>query len=415
MAQTITFANLASEVQKTIENTPVVDLHTHLYSADFKDLCLWGIDELLNYHYLQAEMFRCQSDLPYDTFWQMNRTEQADLIWKTLFVEHSPISEACRGVLTVLHKLGIDTSEKDLNKIRKYFSKKTVEEHIDRIFELANVRYVVMANDMFDDVEYDAWDTIGTNSDTRFKGSIRLDGILNTYQENIPKLIKWGYQVNEDLSGSSVNELKRFLEEWIDKTGTIYVSCSFSPDFAYPDDSTRTKILEQCVFPVLEERNLPFAMMIGVRRKVNTNLRSGGDSIGKGDVASLERLLAAFPNVRFLATYLSRENSHSLCVAARKFRNLTPFGCWWFLNNPSLITEITKMRMELLGTSFVPQHSDARILEQLLYKWAHSKTLIAQVLTEKYTDMLKAGWSLTQEELQRDVTNFFSGNFENVL
>ena len=32
------------------------------------------------------------------------------------------------------------------------------------------------------------------------------------------------------------------------------------------------------------------------------------------------------------------------------------------LNNPSLVEEITRMRMELLGTSFIPQHSDARVL-----------------------------------------------------
>jgi hypothetical protein len=30
------------------------------------------------------------------------------------------------------------------------------------------------------------------------------------------------------------------------------------------------------------------------------------------------------------------------------------FGCWWFLNNPSLIEEIERMRMELLGVSFIP-------------------------------------------------------------
>ena len=29
-----------------------------------------------------------------------------------------------------------------------------------------------------------------------------------------------------------------------------------------------------------------------------------------------------------------------VCIA-RKFANLMPFGCWWFLNNPSIIAEIT--------------------------------------------------------------------------
>ena len=108
---------------------------------------------------------------------------------------------------------------------------------------------------------------------------------------------------------------------------------------------------------------------------------------------------------------LARENQHELCVTARKFRNLMIFGCWWFLNNPSLIEEITRMRFELLGTSVISQHSDARILDQLIYKWAHSRKIIANVLIEKYSDILATGWMIGEEEIIRDVENLFGGNF----
>ena len=33
-----------------------MDIHTHLYEAAFGELLLWGIDELLIYHYLVAEV-----------------------------------------------------------------------------------------------------------------------------------------------------------------------------------------------------------------------------------------------------------------------------------------------------------------------------------------------------------------------
>ena len=46
--------------------TPVYDIHTHLYAPAFGDLLLWGIDDLLVYHYLVAEGFR-HWDLPYET------------------------------------------------------------------------------------------------------------------------------------------------------------------------------------------------------------------------------------------------------------------------------------------------------------------------------------------------------------
>jgi len=102
-------------------------------------------------------------------------------------------------------------------------------------------------------------------------------------------------------------------------------------------------------------------------------------------------------------------------VTARKFRNLMIFGCWWFLNNPSLIDEITRMRFELLGSSVIPQHSDARVLDQLIYKWAHSRRIIANVLCEKYRDLMDTGWVLTEEEIRRDVNKLFGGTFEEFL
>ena len=80
----------------------------------FKDLLLWGVDELLTYHYLVAEVYRIvpanakKGALSYDDFWKMSKTQQADHIWKHLFVERTPISEACRGVLTSLEMLGLE-------------------------------------------------------------------------------------------------------------------------------------------------------------------------------------------------------------------------------------------------------------------------------------------------------------------
>jgi hypothetical protein len=108
---------------------------------------------------------------------------------------------------------------------------------------------------------------------------------------------------------------------------------------------------------------------------------------------------------------LSRENQHELCVAARKFGNLMVFGCWWFMNNPTLIEEITRLRVELLGTSFVPQHSDARVLDQLIYKWAHSLHVIARVLARRYEELHDAGWAVRREDIARDVRLLMHDNF----
>jgi hypothetical protein len=155
--------------------------------------------------------------------------------------------------------------------------------------------------------------------------------------------------------------------------------------------------------------------MIGVKRGVNPQLRLAGDGVGTADVSAVERLCAAFPGNKFMVTMLARENQHALCVAARKFRNLLVFGCWWFLNNPRLILEMTQMRLEMLGTSVVLQHSDARVLEQLIYKWAHFRSILAMVLQEKYAYLASLGWDVHEEEMRRDIRAVLGGYFEDFL
>ena len=74
-----------------IGSTPVIDMHTHLYPPQFGALNLYGIDELLNYHYLIAELFRSASLTP-EQFWALSKTGRSDLIWETLFVRQTPLS-----------------------------------------------------------------------------------------------------------------------------------------------------------------------------------------------------------------------------------------------------------------------------------------------------------------------------------
>ena len=134
--------------------------------------------------------------------------------------------------------------------------------------------------------------------------------------------------------------------------------------------------------------------------------------MAKCDMDSFSNLFAAYPDNKFLVTVLSRENQHELCVLARKFKNLHPFWCWWFTNVPYLINEMTRMRFELLGLSVTPQHSDARVIDHIIYKWGHSRKIIAEVLCDKYVDLAHSGWHVTDQEMQRDVEQLFGGAFK---
>ena len=401
---------IRAAVTRSVADTRVTDIHTHLYPPGFGDILLWGIDELLTYHYLVTETMRWV-DISYEAFWAMPKRDQADLIWKTLFVEHSPISEACRGVLTVLERLGLDVGARDLAAYRRFFSDMKVEDYVDRVFEIAGVESVVMTNDPFDDQERPAW-LENRSVDPRFRAALRIDGLLNAWESAVPLLNGWGYEVSFDFGGETFAQVRRFLTDWIRRMKAVYMAVSLPPTFAFPEDSARATLIENCVLPVAVDTGLPFAMMIGVKKLTNPALKLAGDSVGKSSIDVVEFLCRACPDAKFLVTMLSRENQHELCVAARKFRNLHVFGCWWFLNNPSFIDEITRMRLELLGLSMTPQHSDARVLDQVIYKWAHSRAIIENVLAEKYTDLAATGWQVTEDEIRRDVAGLLGGNFQ---
>src|SRR6185436_14715074 len=147
---------------------------------------LWGIDDLLVYHYLVAEVFR-HLDVPGETFWTLSKERQAELIWDTLFLQHSPISESCRGVLTTLHALGLDVKKRDLPALRQWFSQWKPADYVSRCLELAGVNSICMTNSPFDDAERPVWEK-GFTRDPRFTAALRIDPLLVSWGDTAPLL-----------------------------------------------------------------------------------------------------------------------------------------------------------------------------------------------------------------------------------
>jgi hypothetical protein len=408
-----TAEQISGWVDDAMSATPVFDIHTHLYPPAFGPLMLWGIDELLTYHYLIGESIRA-SGIEYERFWSKSRPHQADFIWQTLFVERPPVSEACRGVVTVLKKLDLNPNARGLSDFRDFFRSLTPDAYIDKVLSLSNVRTVTMTNDPFDPAERAIW-MPEPERDPRFKAVLRIDPLLLGFPGVSATLSSMGYTTDADLGMRSIAEIHRFLLDWIDRMQAIYLAVSLPPTWRYPQNDICTRVIDEAILPVCRERDLPFAMMIGVTRQANPALRLAGDSLAKADTSSVERLCAAHPGNKFLCTMLSRENQHELAVAGRLFPNLMVFGCWWYVNNPSLIEEITRMRVELLGPTFIPQHSDARVLDQLIYKWDHSRQVIGKVLKDKFTDLDKSDWQVTQEQIGQVVRGFLQDNFTRFL
>lgn len=286
-----------------------------------------------------------------------------------------------------------------------------------------------------------------------FKSALRVDPLLAGDRKTIEAALKSsGY-------GTTLSDARQYLHDWCDTISPQYMMASTPHDFYIPPSdggSMRVKktgvnesalqapfaftevvandcsecdgvddvpsiinensdFLVDVLMRVCEERNLPLALKIGAHRAVNPSLLQAGDGMAFADTASLARLCTQFPKVKFLATFLSRANQHEACVLASKFRNLHLYGCWWYCNNPSIIDEITRMRVEMLGTSFTAQHSDARVIDQLIYKWSHSRAVIANVLAKEYVKSAESGWKFSREDIRRDIENLFGGSYEEFM
>eukprot|EP00980_Cylindrotheca_fusiformis_P018319 scaffold5975_cov99-Cylindrotheca_fusiformis.AAC.4 len=312
-----------------------------------------------------------------------------------------------------------------------------------------------MTNIPFDSNEGRYWKPRRVPYSSRFRSALRVDPLLAGDKKAIEMaLVSGGYDLT--LEGA-----RQYLRDWCDTMKPEYMMASTPHDFQVSDGGILSNIgtnrsvnpdalqepfdfvavtsgqtncqpaedelpsvidensdfFSQVLMKVCEERDLPIALKIGAHRGVNPSLRAAGDGVvAFADAGMLGRLCFRFPNVRFLATFLSRNNQHEACVLASKFRNLHLYGCWWYCNNPSIIHEITQMRIEMLGTAFTAQHSDARVLDQILYKWPHSRAVIAKVLCKEVSKLMASGCTiLTRKQLRCEVWRLFRGSYEEFM
>jgi len=201
-----------------------------------------GLDELLTYHYLVAEVYRIvpATKLPYEEFWKMPKTAQADHIWKHVFVERTPISEACRGVLTCLHMLGLDAARRNCPGCANGSPAGSGQIYRPRDGPL-ECRKHHDDQPVFDDNERARWlkDAKTLRGDPRFKPVLRIDPILRNWPLAAKKLTEWGFDAGDGvtLTDKNIEEGRRFLREWLDRQQAIYMALSLPPEFRYPAES----------------------------------------------------------------------------------------------------------------------------------------------------------------------------------
>ena len=52
---------------------------------------------------------------------------------------------------------------------------------------------------------------------------------------------------------------------------------------------------------------------------------------------------------------------------------------------------------------------------RLIYKWSHSRAVIADVLKDQVLKLLASGWKANRAEIRRDVKRLFGGSYEEFM
>ena len=105
-----------------------------------------------------------------------------------------------------------------------------------------------MTNDPLDPNEAPFWER-GAAADRRFHPVLRLDRILEKWDEHWRALESKGYQVDAAAAGRSTAEVRRFLDEWCARMRPVYMAVSLTDTFQFPEDSVRARLLAEAVLP----------------------------------------------------------------------------------------------------------------------------------------------------------------------
>ena len=378
-------------IEKFVNSTPIFDIHTHLFPSKFKKYYNVGLVKLLNYHYLKAELFSL-GNIKIKNFNNLDDNKKAKIIWNNLFLNRYPLSTATQGVLRILKLYGVDDVNQKFDKILKITNDNQLSE--EDIFKITNIKQVVMTNNPFDEEERKI---LNLNRDNKYLNSIRIDDLFME-PKNKKNLFTSYYLSSNEKIKIAIREIKKILKN--NKPSYFSLSSENLDEF-------RNQLFFDDFLPLLRQSKTPMMLLIGVKRQVNKLYKDAGDSIGTFNFNNLEKILIKFPNNNFLVSCLDYRDQFKMNVLARKFQNLKIVGFWWFNNNESVIENLLKQRFELLGDSFILQHSDARIVDQLVYKWLDFKSIYIKVMVEKYHKLLSLGYKIKTIDLEKKINFHF--------
>jgi hypothetical protein len=124
-------------------------------------------------------------------------------------------------------------------------------------------------------------------------------------------------------------------------------------------------------------------------------------------VAQLEGCLQRHPQLRWVLSSSQHQLYADLAQLAERHAGVRLAGCW----RPDIhqAYEITRTNLDRHGVAFIHGYSKAEVPEHLVGRWVHMRSVLANVLVEKYKVMIYSGWSVSREDIDRDVQHLLNG------
>ena len=224
------------------EQLPVEDEHSHLlHNTAGDELCFWGIERLLTYHYVRRILF-AEGHVTPEVFYSWSLREQADFVWQKLFVNRLSdcTDEGRKGVILVMQCFGLDPNAKNLDQAREFYREQTAEMIQQKSMKIAGVTRVVGTQDILDPAEVAFYQTKNCGFNQELRPAIRLDELLLHWLRAIPKFAEYGVDLHKDPKNEQNHDkLRKFLAETFEMLGgdIAYLASSFGPS----DDPSNTQ------------------------------------------------------------------------------------------------------------------------------------------------------------------------------
>ena len=420
MSYSIATINEVNEkIWTIIHQTPTFDIHTQLFDLRFKpELIKTGIDELLTTPELAAELFRHNppslnnpgQELTRNEYESMPQRIKSEVVWHRLFLANTPLSESTRAVLTILGLLQQDPKTRNLGAYRNFFNNSSRQQHISKILEQANINGLVTCYNPLSSAVQKAI-KINSNS-SKLYTALDLSELVCNWKKSYEKLTKTGFTVKRVLDKSVYPIVKNFLTQMIETSNAVYLYLNLPSESSLNSKNNYTaKLITKCIAPLSQQLGKPLAIAFSDAKKAPTlNSLKMNQPLQFSNLDFIQELSTKFPELKLMVTDSNYENQQNFILLAQSNPRLMPVLQSAQLTGKSNFTSLNRQSLELLGTSFIAHGRTARVYEELLSNWAHTRWMLGTILQERYTSLYRTGWRVTEQEIIREISAILSDN-----